>query len=95
MAWACGIDDCGAVFETVESTVAHQTRDHEPHECAVCGTTVPAGFLAIRHVFTEHSRAEYVRSYGANSEEVRSREELLDDIDEATDVERLVEEYST
>ena len=49
--WACGIDGCDAVFEDVESAVLHQTRDHERHECQVCGTIVPDGYFAIRHAF--------------------------------------------
>jgi len=67
MAWKCGIDGCGSVFEDVESAVVHQATDHQRRECKVCGTIIPDGYLAIRHAFTEHSRAEYVRAYGASS----------------------------
>ncbi|WP_254769409.1 DUF7565 family protein [Salinilacihabitans rarus] len=91
MAWECGIDGCGSVFEDVESAIAHQVNDHERRECKVCGTLVPDGYLAIRHVFTEHSRAEYVRAYGADSRAVRQREDLLEDVDDVVDETRLAE----
>ncbi|MFP9061079.1 hypothetical protein ACLI4R_11165 [Natrialbaceae archaeon A-chndr2] len=91
MAWECGIDDCEAVFDDVESAIAHQVSAHERLECGVCGTIVPDGYLGIRHVFTEHSRAEYVRAYGADSEDVRQREKLLEEIDETIDEKRLAE----
>ncbi|WP_137288658.1 DUF7565 family protein [Natronorubrum halophilum] len=92
MAWECGIDGCGAVFEDVESTVVHQATEHERRECSVCGTVVPDGYLAIRHAFTEHSRAEYVRAYGASSEDVRQREELLEEIEDAADMQEIATE---
>ncbi|GAB6884165.1 DUF7565 family protein [Halopiger thermotolerans] len=92
MAWECGISGCGEVFADVESAVVHQASDHERRECKVCGTIVPDGYLAIRHAFTEHSRAEYVRAYGANSEDVRKREELLEEIENAADLESIVTE---
>lgn len=91
MAWECAIDGCGATFEDVESAISHQAHQHERRECKVCGTVVPDGYLAIRHAFTEHSRAEYVRAYGASSEDVRLREDLLDDLDEAVDRDRLTD----
>ncbi|MFC7239229.1 DUF7565 family protein [Natronosalvus rutilus] len=90
-AWECGIDDCGSVFEDVESAIAHQVTAHERLECGVCGTIVPDGYLAIRHVFSEHSRAEYVRAYGAGAEDVRQREGLLEEIDEVVDQQRLAD----
>ena len=89
MAWECGIDGCGEVFEDVESAVVHQATQHERCECKVCGTIVPDGYLALRHVFTEHSRAEYVRAYGANSEDVRHREEILEKIESAADLKSI------
>lgn len=92
MAWECGISGCGTVFEDVESAVVHQTTKHTRRECKVCGTVVPDGFLAIRHAFTEHSRAEYVRAYGADSEDVRKREELLEEIEDVADMEAIVRE---
>ncbi|WP_339102904.1 hypothetical protein [Haloterrigena salinisoli] len=92
MAWECGIDGCGAVFEEVESTVVHQATEHERRECKVCGTVVPDGYLAIRHAFTEHSRAEYVRAYGASSEDVRKREELLEEIEDVANMQAIATE---
>ncbi|RQG91947.1 DUF7565 family protein [Natrarchaeobius chitinivorans] len=94
MAWECGIDGCGSVFEDVESAVIHQATEHERPECKVCGTIVPDGYLAIRHTFNEHSRAEYVRAYGASSEEVREREELVEEIEEVADMEMIANELT-
>ncbi|MGQ3413254.1 DUF7565 family protein [Natrinema sp. LN54] len=92
MAWECGIDGCGAVFEDVESAVVHQATEHQRRECKVCGTVVPDGYLAIRHAFTDHSRAEYVRAYGASSEEVREREELLEEIESEANMQAIATE---
>ncbi|TYL39252.1 hypothetical protein CV102_08190 [Natronococcus pandeyae] len=92
MAWECDIGGCGAVFEDAESAVVHQTTEHERRECKVCGTVVPDGYLAIRHTFTEHSRAEYVRAYGASSEDVRNREQLLEEIESVADTQTLADE---
>lgn len=92
MAWECGIAGCDAAFEDVESTVVHQATEHTRQECKVCGTIVPDGYLAIRHAFNEHSRAEYVRAYGASSEEVRNREELLEEIEDVADMKAIAEE---
>ncbi|QLK26437.1 hypothetical protein HYG81_02125 [Natrinema zhouii] len=92
MAWKCGIDGCGSVFEDVESAVVHQAADHQRRECKVCGTIVPDGYLAIRHAFIEHSRAEYVRAYGASSEAVREREELLEEIESVADMQTIATE---
>lgn len=94
MAWECGIDGCGARFGDAESLVVHQATAHERLECKVCGAPVPDGYLAIRHAFTEHSRAEYVRAYGASSEEVRHREDLLEEVEEVADVGSIVEELN-
>jgi hypothetical protein len=91
MAWECGIDDCGAAFEDVEDAVVHQTTDHERRECKVCGTVVPDGYLAIRHAFSEHTRAEYVRAYGASAQEVRDREEIRNEIEAEADLNAVVE----
>jgi hypothetical protein len=91
MAWECGIEDCGDVFETPEDAIVHQTNDHERCECKVCGTVVPDGYLAIRHAFSEHTRAEYVRAYGASAQEVRDREEVRDAIEAEADLNAVVE----
>ncbi|SDR12865.1 DUF7565 family protein [Natronobacterium texcoconense] len=92
MVWECGIDDCSEVFADVESAVVHQATEHERLECKVCGTIVPDGYLAIRHAFSEHTRAEYVRSYGANAEDVREREELMDEIEDEADIKAIASE---
>jgi len=92
MSWQCGIDGCGAVFDDVESTIVHQATEHDHRECKVCGTGVPDGYLALRHAFTDHSRAEYVRAYGASSEEVRKREDLVEEINDVADLGTVVEE---
>jgi hypothetical protein len=91
MSWTCGIDGCGREFETAEETVVHQTDAHERHECKVCGTVVPDGFFAIRHAFEEHTRAEFVRAYDADSSDVREREEVKDAIEREADLQTVVE----
>jgi hypothetical protein len=91
MGWECGIDGCGAVFDDIEAAIVHQTNQHERLECQVCGTVVPDGYLAIRHAFNEHTRAEYVRAYGASAEEVRRREQLLEDIESVADLQQVAQ----
>ncbi|WP_248516465.1 DUF7565 family protein [Salinarchaeum laminariae] len=92
MTWGCGIEGCSEVFDAVEDVVVHQTNDHERHECKVCGTVVPDGYLAIKHAFEEHTRAEYVRAYGASAEEVREREQIQDEIEAAADLQAIVDQ---
>ncbi len=92
--WECGIDGCGLAFGTVEEVILHQTNEHERHECKVCGTIVPDGYLAIRHAFEEHTRAEYVRAYGASSEEVREREQVKEEIEAVADLQAIAEKLS-
>lgn len=92
--WECDIGGCGDVFDTVEDAIVHQTNDHDRHECKVCGTIVPDGYLAIRHAFEEHTRAEYVRAYGADSEEVREREEIKRSIEEVANLQDIAERLS-
>ena len=87
--WACAIGDCGATFEDLESLLAHQVSDHEPHECRICGEVVPEGFFAIRHTVDEHSRADYVRNYDATSDDIRTREGLKQRIESEIDVDLL------
>mgnify|MGYP000368563423 CR=1 FL=1 len=89
--WECGISGCGATYGDVESLLAHQVGDHERHECDICGTVVPEGFFAIRHVFDEHTRAQFVRAYDADSDDVRERERVKADIEEIADLDRIVE----
>ena len=90
--WECGIDDCEERFEDVESAIIHQTVEHARHECAVCGSIVPDGYFAIRHAFEEHSRAEYVRAYDADSTAVRVREDIKADIEDEANLRDVVEE---
>ena len=90
--WKCGIEGCDARFESAEDAVVHQTRDHERHECKVCGTPIPEGYFAIRHAFDEHTRAEYVRAYDADASEVRRREAVKREIEAEIDLRRVVAE---
>ncbi|WP_435317516.1 DUF7565 family protein [Haloarchaeobius sp. TZWSO28] len=91
MPWECRIDECNTTYQTVEDLIVHQSTEHERQECKVCGVVVPDGYLAIRHAFNEHSRAEYVRAYGASSEEVREREEIKDLVEESADLQAVVD----
>jgi hypothetical protein len=91
MRWGCGIEGCSAVFDDVEDVVVHQTNEHDRHECKVCGTVVPDGYLAIKHAFEEHTRAEYVRAYGASAEEVREREQIQDTVEAKADLQTIVD----
>lgn len=88
--WACGIAGCGGTFDDPEGLIRHQAVNHAACECRVCGETVPAGYLAIRHTFEEHSRAEFVRAYDANADAIRERERLLDVVEEQVDVQQLL-----
>ena len=90
--WRCGIGDCDRAFEDVESLIIHQTTEHEKHECQVCGTLIPDGYFAIRHVFDEHTRAEYVRAYDADAEAVRRREKIQADVESTADLNAVVDE---
>lgn len=93
--WTCGIAGCGRRFDGAEALIRHQVGDHPAADCRVCGETLPAGFLAIRHTFEEHTRAEYVRAYDANSDEIRIREQLLELVEEAIDVPGLLSQLDT
>lgn len=90
--WACGIDACGQGFDAVEALIRHQADDHPDCECKVCGETLPAGYAAIHHAFEEHTRAEYVRAYDADSDDIRLREDLLDRIKDRIDLSSLLGE---
>jgi DNA repair exonuclease SbcCD ATPase subunit len=89
--WACGVAGCDASFESVEDAIVHQTTEHERHECKVCGTIVPEGYFAIRHAFDEHTRAEFVRAYDADSDAVREREQIKTAVEENADLRSVVE----
>ncbi len=87
--WECGVAGCGEVYGSVEELLAHQVNAHERVECEVCGTVVPEGFFAIQHAFDQHTRAEYVRAYDANSDDIRRREGIKDEVEERVDVQAL------
>lgn len=88
--WACGIVGCGSAFDDPEALIRHQVRDHGRCECAVCGESHPEGYLAIRHAFESHTRAEYVRAYDADSDDIRERERVIDEIEDEVDLQSLL-----
>ena len=88
--WECAIDGCEFRSDDAEELLLHQVSTHERHRCAVCGTTVPDGYFAIRHAFTEHSRAEYLRNYEADTDDIRVRETAIKEIEAEADVEAVV-----
>ena len=88
--WRCGIGDCETQTDDVEALIRHQTDEHAAHECRVCGTVVPDGYLAIRHAFEAHTRAEYVRAYDATSEAVRRREQIKATIETKIDIDSVI-----
>jgi len=88
--WECAIGGCGYTTENAEELLVHQADDHERHRCAVCGTTVPDGYFAIRHAFSEHSRAEFLRNYEAETDDIRLRETAMKEIEAVADVEAVV-----
>lgn len=90
--WRCGIGNCEQGFSDVESLIIHQTTEHDKHECQVCGTLIPDGYFAIRHVFDEHTRAQYVRAYDADSAAVRRREAIQNEIETEADLNAVVEQ---
>lgn len=89
--WECAVDGCGRRFEAVERAVDHQEREHGGHECQVCGAVVADGYPAIAHAFEEHTRAEYVRAYGADADAIRVREAVEGAIERETAARRTVE----
>ena len=93
--WRCGIGDCEQGFGDVESLIVHQTTEHDKHECQVCGTLIPDGYFAIRHVFDEHTRAQYVRAYDADSAAVRRREEIQTEVEANADLSAVVDQLDS
>ena len=100
--WACAIDggesvDCvdtfggEETFDRIEDLLVHQATEHERIECAVCGALLPDGYFAIRHMFEDHSRREYVRAYEASPEDVRRREEIRQTVEAEADLAAVVE----
>ncbi|MFO7927106.1 MAG: DUF7565 family protein [Halobacteriota archaeon] len=88
--WECAIGDCDYATDNAEDLLVHQANEHERHRCAVCGTTVPDGYFAIRHAFSEHSRAEYLRSYEADTDDIRLRETAITEVEAEADIEAVV-----
>jgi transcription initiation factor TFIIIB Brf1 subunit/transcription initiation factor TFIIB len=89
--WECAIEGDDTTFDRVEDLIVHQATEHDRIECKVCGAVVPDGYFAIRHAFDEHSRAEYVRAYDASAADVRRRENVKDDIEDAADIREVVD----
>lgn len=84
--WECAIGDCSAVYGDVTDLLAHQITEHGRHECRVCNAVVPEGFFAIAHFFDAHTRADYVRAYDADSDDIRVREDVKAAVEDAADV---------
>ena len=89
--WECAIEGDDTTFDRVEDLIVHQATEHDRIECKVCGAVVPDGYFAIRHAFDDHSRAEYVRAYDASAADVRRRENVKDDIEDAADIREVVD----
>jgi hypothetical protein len=89
--WECAIEGDDVTFDSVEDLIVHQATEHDRIECKVCGAVVPDGYFAIRHAFDEHSRAEYVRAYDASAADVRRRENIKEDIEDAADIREVVD----
>lgn len=88
--WTCTIEGCGRTSESVDDLLVHQASEHDRTQCDVCGVVVPDGYFAIRHALREHSRAEYVRAYDADADDIREREEVIDAVETTTDVDGVV-----
>lgn len=95
MHWECGITGCDQQFDRIEDLIVHQTEAHERTECQVCGAVVPDGYLAIRHAFEEHSRAQYVRAYDASAEDVRLRERAKELVEQYADLKEVASRIET
>lgn len=92
--WECAIEGCGRREGAVEDLLVHQARDHERIQCEICGSLVPDGYFAIRHTL-DHGRADYVREYDASAAAVRHREEVLEEIEAAADLQTVLDELDT
>ena len=89
--WECAISQCDFDSEDAEELLVHQAEAHERHQCSICGTVIPDGYFAIRHAFSEHSRAEYLRNYEADTDDIRVREEVLKEVEAEADVQAVIE----
>lgn len=92
MAWTCAIDGCEQEFGTVEDLLLHQARDHDDVTCDICGASMPDGYPALRHVIKDHTRAEYVRTYGPSGDEIRIRERITEYVEAEADLEAVAAE---
>ena len=88
--WECAIRECSYTSGNVENLLTHQVNSHEKHQCKVCGTVVPDGYFAIQHMFSEHSRADYLRKYEADTADIRRREKIKDQVDASANLETVV-----
>ena len=89
--WECAIEACGHRSDAADELLVHQATDHDPVRCEVCGTRVPDGYFAIRHVFDEHTRTQYVRTYDADAEAIKDRESIREALEAEADLEAVVE----
>lgn len=89
--WQCGISSCEYESNEVNRLVVHQATAHERIQCAICGTIILDGYFAIKHVFAEHTRAEYLRNYAASTDDIRWRENVLTEIEASADVSAIME----
>lgn len=90
--WECTIaGDEPHSFDRVEDLIVHQATAHDRIKCGVCHSLVPDGYLAIRHMFEDHSRREFVRAYDASPAEVRWREDVKSAVEETADLQEVVE----
>ncbi len=90
-AWRCAVEGCGDRYGSAGELIQHQAEDHDPTTCEVCDRSVPSGFIAIRHAFKTHTRADYLRAYAATTDDIRARERIIDRIEETIDVPSLVD----
>ena len=93
--WECAIGDCEYLTDDVDALLIHQADTHARHQCAICGTVITDGYFAIKHAFSEHSRADYLRRYEADTDDIRVRENILKEIEAVADVKAVVERLNT
>ena len=89
--WECAISQCDFSAGDAEELLVHQAEAHERHQCSICGTVIPDGYFAIRHAFSEHSRAEYLRNYEADTDDIRVREEVLKEVEAEADIQAVID----
>ena len=89
--WTCAIAGDDDTFDRVEDLLVHQTTEHDRIECAVCGSLVPDGYFAIRHVLEDHSREAYRRAYDIDDEQLERRVALRERIESAADMQAVLD----